>query len=86
MKDNDVPPPQRLRVVYEMDRVFGLKFEELRPEAQEADPEIDALVEERQQARKDRNFARADEIRDLLAERGIIIKDTPQGTVWSRKG
>ena len=43
------------------------------------DEEIQKLVDERQEARKAKNFARADEIRDLLKERGIILKDTPQG-------
>ena len=43
------------------------------------DAEIQALVEERQQARKEKNFARADEIRDQLAAQGITLKDTPQG-------
>lgn len=43
------------------------------------DEEIRKLVDERQQARKDKNFARADEIRDMLRERGITLKDTPQG-------
>ena len=43
------------------------------------DDDIQALVDERQAARAEKNFARADEIRDLLAARGIILKDTPQG-------
>lgn len=43
------------------------------------DEDVQALVEERQAARKAKNFARADEIRDMLAERGITLKDTPQG-------
>lgn len=43
------------------------------------DPEVKKLVEERQEARKARNFARADEIRDQLKEMGITLKDTPQG-------
>lgn len=43
------------------------------------DDEVQALVEERQEARKAKNFARADEIRDLLKARGITLKDTPQG-------
>ena len=50
---------------------------------QDADEEIDddvlRLVEERQEARKAKDFARADEIRDMLKERGITLKDTPQG-------
>ncbi|SEN59935.1 cysteine--tRNA ligase [Lihuaxuella thermophila] len=49
------------------------------------DAEVEALIEERQQARKERNFARADEIRDLLSAKGIILEDTPQGVRWRRK-
>ena len=48
-------------------------------ESNEIDDEIQKLVDERQQARKDKNFARADEIRDILKEQGITLKDTPQG-------
>lgn len=48
------------------------------------DAEIEKLIEERQQARKDKNFARADEIRDQLLEQGIILKDTREGVKWSR--
>ena len=43
------------------------------------DADIEALIEERKQARKAKNFARADEIRDILKARGITLKDTPQG-------
>ena len=45
----------------------------------EIDDELAALIEERQQARKEKNFARADEIRDMLKARGLLLKDTPQG-------
>ena len=48
------------------------------------DEEIDQLIEERNQARKDKNFARSDEIRDQLKEQGIILEDTPQGVRWRR--
>ncbi len=48
------------------------------------DEEIQALIDERQAARKAKNFARADEIRDLLASKGIILKDTREGVKWSR--
>lgn len=49
------------------------------------DEEIDGLIEERTEARKAKNWARADEIRDLLAEQGIVLEDTPQGIRWKRK-
>ncbi len=49
------------------------------------DAEIEALVAEREEARRQRNFARSDEIRDLLAERGIVLEDTKDGVRWKRK-
>jgi len=49
------------------------------------DDEINRLVEERSAARAARDFARADEIRDELTERGIVVEDTPHGAVWHRK-
>ena len=48
------------------------------------DSDIEALIEERQAARKAKNFARADEIRDMLAEQGIILEDTREGVKWKR--
>ncbi|MBQ0137836.1 MAG: cysteine--tRNA ligase [Kurthia sp.] len=48
------------------------------------DAEVDALIAERQQARKDRNFQRSDEIRDILKEQNIILEDTRQGVRWKR--
>jgi cysteinyl-tRNA synthetase len=47
-------------------------------------PEIEAMIEERNLARRNRDFARADQIRNELAARGIILEDTPQGTKWKR--
>jgi cysteinyl-tRNA synthetase len=49
------------------------------------DAEIEALVQEREAARRDRNFARSDEIRDALAEKGIILEDTKDGVRWKRR-
>ena len=49
------------------------------------DDTIEQLIEERQKARKEKNFARADQIRDSLKEMGIELQDTPQGVKWVRK-
>ena len=48
------------------------------------DTEIEGLIAERQAARKEKNFARADEIRDLLLEKGIVLEDTREGVKWKR--
>ena len=48
------------------------------------DEDVEALINERQQARKDRNFARADEIRDELTAKGIVLEDTREGVRWKR--
>ncbi|QSO49649.1 cysteine--tRNA ligase [Alicyclobacillus mengziensis] len=53
--------------------------------ASSEDQEIESLVALRNEARKARNFARADEIRDELAQRGVVIEDTAQGTRWFRE-
>lgn len=64
----------------ELFAVLGLTFEQ----EELLDEEIDALIEQRIQARKDRNFQLADQIRDQLKEMNIILEDTPQGTRWKR--
>jgi cysteinyl-tRNA synthetase len=60
--------------------VLGLTIEK----EEMLDEEIDALIEKRIQARKDRNFQLSDQIRDQLKEMNIILEDTAQGTRWKR--
>ncbi|MFD2627747.1 cysteine--tRNA ligase [Oceanobacillus kapialis] len=62
-------------------KVLGI---ELKEEASLLDEDIESLIQERNEARKNRDFARADEIRDSLKEQGIILEDTPQGVRWKR--
>jgi cysteinyl-tRNA synthetase len=65
--------------------IFDSVFGSFGPEENEIlDSEIESLIEERQQARRSRNFARSDEIRDDLAARGIILEDTKDGVRWKR--
>ena len=59
--------------------IFGKAEREL------LDEEIQALIDERQEARRRRDFARADEIRDELAGRGIVLEDTKDGVRWKKK-
>lgn len=61
--------------------VLGLKVEK---KEEILDEDIEKLIAERQQARKDRNFARADEIRDELLAKGIVLEDTREGVRWKK--
>lgn len=54
------------------------------PGEEESDPRIDALVAARTEAKKAKNWAEADRIRDELKSEGIVLTDTPEGTKWSR--
>ena len=68
-----------LDLLMELSGVLGLLQQDSSKEVTEVDPEVQALIDERQEARKSKNFARADEIRDQLKAKGITLKDTPQG-------
>ena len=62
--------------------IFGIIVYE---EEELLDAEIEALIQEREDARAGKDFSRADEIRDQLKEEGVILEDTPQGIRWKRE-
>ena len=79
-------PAAILETLYEWDEVLGLSLKE-RAQARLSDtlpPELQKLLDERQEARKTRDFARADALREQLRQAGIEIEDTPQGVRWKR--
>ena len=89
-KTNDAT---KLYALADFDKVLSLNLlkaaqalrEKQAQEAQaNADPEIDALVNARTAAKKAKNFAEADRIRDQLKAMGVEIIDTPQGTKWRK--
>lgn len=65
----------------ELTGVLGLVYNR---KTETLDSEIEALIEKRTEARKNKDFKTADEIRDKLKEMGIILEDTPQGVKWTR--
>ena len=67
--------------IVELMDICGL---EALPKEDLLDSEIEQLIQERQDARKAKNFARADEIRALLLEKGIVLEDTREGVKWKR--
>ena len=68
-------------LIIKLTDVLGIIVEK---EEEILDDDIEKLIEERQNARKERNFARADEIRDELLSKGIVLKDTREGVKWER--
>ena len=65
----------------ELTGVLGILYNR---QTKNIDQDIEDLIAQRQQARKDKDFAKSDEIRDLLKAQGIVLEDTPQGVKWKR--
>lgn len=87
----DTNDATKLAIIADFDKVLSLdlirKAEEMNSAptvSSDKDAEIEALIAERTAARKNKNWAESDRIRDELAQRGVIVKDTKDGTVWTR--
>jgi cysteinyl-tRNA synthetase len=92
VRDGSMPDSVKGRIVEDWDRVLGLELGTVLPEPPSAgaDAELSAWVEsklvERAAARGAKDWAASDRIRDELASRKVVVKDTPAGTVWSVSG
>ena len=86
LKNKELSAGDKLSLIMDMDRILGLKLDDLaeEEEAGTLDAAIDALIAERQEARKNKDFKRSDEIRDQLLEQGIQIIDSPDGPKWKK--
>jgi cysteinyl-tRNA synthetase len=91
LRDKRVKPAAALAAAFDMDGVLGLGLEEAArtaldrgPEDGELVREIEKLIAERGEAKKAKDFARADGIREALKKRGIMLEDGPAGTSWRR--
>jgi cysteinyl-tRNA synthetase len=85
LEDNDAEPTRKALEWAERTGKMDAVAPELLARQGLTDEAIQALVDERTQAKKQRNFARADEIRNQLAEKGIILEDSKDGVRWKRK-
>ncbi|MDR2842817.1 MAG: cysteine--tRNA ligase [Spirochaetaceae bacterium] len=91
IKDNSIEADDILRAVISMDGVLGLKIAESLQENPDSEinealkAEVEKLISERADAKKAKNFAQADAIRNALKERGIILEDFPGGTKWRKE-
>ncbi len=91
----DIADGVKLAVIGDFDRVLSLNLLEAAAKVREKkteesadeqpDAEVAALIEERTAAKKAKNYAEADRIRNVLKEMGIILTDTPQGVKWQRE-
>ena len=86
LKDNDVTDGEKLSLLYSFDRILGLELDKVEAKKDEkvGSDEEWKLVEERALAKKNKDWARADEIRAELLGRGFIVKDTPSGAILEK--
>jgi cysteinyl-tRNA synthetase len=81
MFKSDLLPADKLATALNFDKVLGLRFNSIKTERAETIPEnVQKLVDERKQAREDKNWAKSDELRKEISKLGYDIKDTPNGT------
>ena len=85
IEDRDADPTRRALAWAEETGRLADVAPELLARASISDEEIEKLVAERTQAKKQRNFARADQIRNELLEKGVVIEDSKDGVRWKRK-
>lgn len=85
LKADGIGAAEKLKTLYEMDKVLGLDIAKLKLQDEEIDEQIKMLIKERELARAGKDFQRADEIRVELSEQGITLRDTPSGTEWRKK-
>ncbi len=84
IKADAVPPADKLASILDMDRILGLALAQIEDHREEIDDELLALIHEREEERRRKNWARADEIRRELSKRGIAVEDTPKGSRWTK--
>jgi cysteinyl-tRNA synthetase len=86
LKSEQLTDSEKYSLVLYYDEVLGLRFDEIAErEKEKIDDDALVLLKERTKAKKERNFVKADEIRDELDKLGYIVKDTPQGAILSKK-
>ena len=82
VRSTEIGSKEKLELLFDFDKVLGLKLAEIEGENKELPPEILDMVNERDEARRQRDFKRADMLRDKLKAKGIVLEDKDGKTVW----
>lgn len=69
------------KTLLELSEIFGLNLKE---EGKDLPAKVEVMIDERNEARKKKDYKRSDEIRKALADMGVILEDTKEGTVWRK--
>lgn len=85
VKDKDVGNKEKYELIIEFDKVLGLELDEVKEEKIEIPEEVQKLVEKREEARKAKDWAKSDELREKIKDSGFIVKDTKEGPVLSKR-
>jgi len=84
LRDKKLGSKEKLELAYDFDEVLGLGLKDAKEEKVKVSDDIEKLIKEREEARKNKDYDKADKIRDKLKEKGIVLEDTPQGVKWKR--
>lgn len=82
IKDKELGNKEKYELLLDFDKVLGFNIQDFKRE--DISEDIQKLVDEREGARKAKDFKKADEIRDKLKDMGIVLEDTPQGVRWKK--
>lgn len=85
MLKSDIDEATKYHLVYNFDKVLSLELIKDIDDNEENDDEILKQIEKRNEAKKNKDYETADKIRNSLLEKGIVLKDTPNGTIYERK-
>lgn len=84
MKDARLTPEVKYGTLMHIDKVLGLGLSDIEREEVSITPEVQTLLDERSQARREKNFAESDRLREIIASHGFTVKDTEDGQVLSK--
>ncbi len=82
--EKDISNQDKYKLLLEFDKVMGLDLDKIETTAK-IPKEINNLIQKREEYRKQKNWAKADEMRDRLLEKGIVLQDTAEGVIWKRR-